>query len=134
VGALSHPDSRGDRIIFLREEDLAAITTEVAAFLPSAPLALAVDGADRPVGFMLVVDGKLEALFIDPAVHGGGVGRLLVENALADNPDLTTDVNEQNHGAIGFYEHMGFRQTGRSDLDDQGRPYPLLHMRFTGAS
>ena len=41
----------------------------------------------------------------------------------------TVDVNEQNHGAVGFYRHIGFEVTGRSDLDDQGRPYPLLHLR-----
>jgi putative acetyltransferase len=39
------------------------------------------------------------------------------------------DVNEQNDGAIGFYGHLGFEVTGRSEFDDQGRPYPLLHLR-----
>ena len=38
-------------------------------------------------------------------------------------------VNEQNPQARGFYEHMGFRVYKRTDLDEQGNPYPLLYMR-----
>jgi putative acetyltransferase len=37
-------------------------------------------------------------------------------------------VNEQNAQAVGFYEHLGFQRTGRSDKDSQGRPYPLIHL------
>ena len=38
----------------------------------------------------------------------------------------TLAVNEQNPQAHGFYEHMGFKRT---ELDEQGQPYPLLYMR-----
>lgn len=38
------------------------------------------------------------------------------------------DVNEQNPQAIGFYEHIGVKVTGRSPLDGQRKPFPLLHM------
>lgn len=37
-------------------------------------------------------------------------------------------MNEQNPQAVGFYLHYGFVQTGRSPLDGEGRPFPLLHM------
>ena len=33
--------------------------------------------------------------------------------------------------AKGFYEHMGFQVYKRTDLDEQGSPYPLLYMRLT---
>ncbi|MNX08525.1 putative N-acetyltransferase YjaB [compost metagenome] len=66
--------------------------------------------------------------FIDPDHRGQGVGRLLVQFALREHPTLTTDVNEQNAQAVGFYEKLGFRQIGRSDVDGQGRPYPLLRL------
>ena len=39
-------------------------------------------------------------------------------------------VNEQNPLAKGFYEHMGFHVYKRSELDEQGNPYPLLYMRL----
>ena len=79
---------------------------------------------------MLLDGSSMEALFIDPAHRGRGIGRALVEHALDLHPALTTDVNEQNGQAIGFYERMGFVPTGRSDHDGQGRPYPLIHLRF----
>lgn len=136
----SRPDD-GDRIVaiwrgavdathdFLSAEDRAAIEAEVQGFLPQAPLTLAVDGDDVPLGFMLVDNGHMEALFIAPEARGQGVGRTLVEAALAETPTLTTDVNEQNEQAVGFYERLGFVSTGRSALDGQGRAYPLVHLR-----
>lgn len=139
----SRPED-GDRVVaiwraavdathdFLSPEDRAAIDLEVQGFLPAAPLMLAVDGRDKALGFMLIDGDHMEALFIDPDYRGAGVGRVFIEYALAVHPTLTTDVNEQNAQAVGFYEHMGFERTGRSDLDGQGRPYPLIHLRFGG--
>ncbi|MFS2114367.1 acetyltransferase [Herbaspirillum frisingense] len=135
----SHRDD-GDRVLdiwrnavlathdFLSPTDYAEIANEVREFLPDAPLLLAVDENDRPLGFMLLNDAHMEALFIDPAHHGKGIGRGLVEYALGLSPFLTTDVNEQNEQASAFYLHLGFIKTGRSELDGQGRPYPLLHL------
>ncbi|MBY4636458.1 acetyltransferase [Sphingopyxis sp. XHP0097] len=114
---------------FLSAADRKAIDAEVADFLPSAPLWLAVDGADRPVGFMLLNGAHMDALFIAPAHRGKGVGRMLVLHALARVPGLSTDVNEQNDQAVGFYRRLGFVPVGRSALDGQGRPYPIIHLR-----
>lgn len=139
----SRPED-GDRVVqiwaaavdathdFLTPEDRAAIGREVAAFLPSAALTLAVDDRDRAIGFMLIDNGHMEALFIDPEHRGAGVGAILIDYALAVHPLLTTDVNAQNAQAVGFYEHMGFERTGWSATDGQGRPYPLIHLRFGG--
>jgi putative acetyltransferase len=115
---------------FLTVGDRAAIETEVRSFLPAAPLWLAVDTDDRPVGFMLLDGSSMEALFIDPAHRGTGVGRALVAHALERHSVLTTEVNEQNGQAVGFYERLGFVPVGRSELDGQGRAYPLIHLRF----
>lgn len=115
---------------FLLPADRIAIDAEVKQLLPEMPMWVAADDSDRPLGFMILSDAHLEALFVDPDVHGRGVGRRLVEHALAQSRPLTTDVNEQNPKAIGFYERLGFVRTGRSSQDGQGRPYPLLHMRL----
>lgn len=117
---------------FLTPADRAAIEVEVRAFLPSAPLLLWVDAEGLPVAFMLVGDGHMDALFVDPAYHGRGIGRACVDHALSGWPCLTVDVNEQNPQARGFYRGMGFVETGRSATDDQGRAYPLIHMRHGG--
>jgi putative acetyltransferase len=114
---------------FLAPNDRRNIEKEVTSFLPTAPLWLAVDDNDCALGFMLLSDGHMEALFIDPANRGTGVGRVLVQHALRLHPSLTTDVNEQNNQAIGFYERLGFQRTGRSEIDGQGRLYPLIHLR-----
>ncbi|KAF1043643.1 MAG: putative N-acetyltransferase YjaB [Herbaspirillum frisingense] len=119
---------------FLTVTDRAAIAEEVQGFLPAAPLWLATDERDHPLGFMLLDDGRMEALFVDPAHHGRGVGRALVEHALSLHPVLITDVNEQNALAARFYQRMGFVATGRSPLDGQGRPYPLIHLRYDPAA
>ncbi len=79
-------------------------------------------------GFSGVLEGKLEMLFVAPEARGGGVGRLLVAHAIGQCGAKLVDVNEQNAQAVGFYLKMGFVVTGRSSLDGQGKPYPLLHM------
>lgn len=77
---------------------------------------------------MFLHESHLEALFVDASARGLGVGKRLISHALALHPDLSVDVNEQNQQAIEFYQHMGFQVTGRSEQDNQGRPYPLLHL------
>lgn len=116
---------------FLSPEDRIAIEKEVVNFLPSAPLWLATDTQGYAVGFMLLDNLHMEALFIDPAYRGQGVDLTLVKHAQRIHAALTTDVNEQNLQAVGFYQHLGFVPTGRSDLDGQGRAYPLVHLRLS---
>ncbi len=115
---------------FLASDDRAAIEEQVKSFLPRTELWLAVDGNDEVLGFMGLSGSHMDSLFIDPAHHGKGVGRRLVDHALEQVPSLTTDVNEQNEQALAFYRHLGFVPTGRSPVDDQGRPYPLLHLKL----
>ena len=119
---------------FLSAKDRKDIEAEVTAFLPSAPLDLAVDETGRAIGFMLLHGNHLEALFVDPDFRGSGIGRGLVEDALKRQPDLSTEVNEQNLQAIGFYERLGFERCGRSAIDGQGRPYPLILLRCANAA
>jgi putative acetyltransferase len=116
---------------FLSATDRREIEAEVISFLPQAPLWLAVDDNDRPIGFLLLDGSHMEALFIDPLQRGLGVGRALVQHAMSIQPNLMTDVNEQNAQAVGFYEHIGFERIGRSAKDNQGRSYPLIHMRMS---
>lgn len=115
---------------FLSRQDRIAIDEMVCGFLPQAPLWLAVDDRDYPLAFMLIDSDHMEALFVDPACRGTRIGAALVRHAFALHPRLTTDVNEQNGQAVSFYEKMGFRRTGRSPLDRQGRPYPLIHLEY----
>lgn len=118
---------------FLSAADRAEIDTLVAEqFLPNVPLWLAVDDADRPQGF-LVMDGEMiDALFVDPAVHGRGIGTALVDHALGLAPNALVDASEQASNAAPFYEARGFVRIGRSETDPHGRPYPVIHFRHPG--
>ena len=100
-------------------------------YLPDAELWVAVDQQDRPLGFMGMSQAHIDTLFIHPEHRGKGIGRMLLDHARQRAGVLTVDVNEQNEQAVGFYRRMGFVETGRSARDDEGRPYPLLHMNLS---
>ena len=111
------PDDVRELETAVRDEYLAAVDVTVAER----------DG--RVVGFVGTVGHRVEMLFVDPDLHGQGLGRALLAHAGRDHPVLELDVNEQNPSALGFYRAQGFEVTGRSATDDQGRPFPLLHLR-----
>lgn len=115
---------------FLTAHDRQEIEKEVVGFFSETPVWVATNQDDQPLGFMFLHEGHLEALFVAGSARGLGVGKRLISHALALHPELSVDVNEQNQQAVGFYQHLGFQVSGRSDLDNQGRPYPLLHLRM----
>ncbi|NIF29139.1 GNAT family N-acetyltransferase [Pantoea sp. Tr-811] len=81
-------------------------------------------------GFAGVANGCVHMLFVAPAWRGHGVGKRLLQHAVAELNAERLDVNEQNPQALGFYLHEGFEVIGRSETDGLGQPYPLLHMRL----
>jgi putative acetyltransferase len=121
---------------FLSEEDIQSLLPLVRDYLTSGEPELWVlcSDAGAVMGFMGMSGSKMEALFLAPEFHGRGGGRLLVRHAQALHGELTTDVNEQNPAARRFYEACGFVVEGRAELDDQGRPFPLLHMRLAASN
>lgn len=113
---------------FLTPDDYAEFCVQVEQlYLPLAELEV-VEADGAVVGFLGMSDSKVDSLFLDPAVHGRGVGRAVMEAVFARHPLVTLDVNEQNAGARAFYERLGFRQIGRSAVDSSGKPYPILHL------
>jgi putative acetyltransferase len=114
---------------FLSPADRAELDDLVAGFLPEAQMWVAEDGG-RLLGFLVLNGSMIEALFVDPTVHGQGVGTALLQHALTLAPDATVDANEQATNALPFYESRGFVRTGRSETDGQGRPYPLVHLKY----
>lgn len=117
---------------FLTEDDIALFRPLVReGYLPAAPwLRVARDEAGDLLGFVGVEHGKIEMLFVDPTCHGRGVGRALLELAVAECDARLVDVNEQNPGAVAFYRRMGFVVESRSPVDGLGKPFPLLHLRL----
>ncbi len=116
---------------FLTPQDIDRIATYVPESLEEVEsLAVAMDDTGKPLGFAGVDVDTLEMLFVDPAVRDQGVGRALLNYAVSELDARRLDVNEQNPKARGFYEHCGWRVVGRSDSDDRGEPFPVLHMEL----
>lgn len=116
---------------FLAEAHRDEIEAHLQAdYFPAVTLTVAeLDG--QPGGFSGVLDGNLEMLFVDAAQRGSGIGTALLDNAIAEHGVTKVDVNEQNDSAVGFYMHRGFEVDGRSETDEAGRPYPLLHLKLS---
>lgn len=115
---------------FLSASEIEQIKCYVPQALAEVPhLLVVVDEVGRPLGFMGIADTSLEMLFLAPEARGQGIGRRLLQYGIAHHGVNTLTVNEQNPQARGFYEHMGFVVERRSELDEQGNPYPLLYMR-----
>ena len=67
-------------------------------------------------------------LFVKPNFIGQGIGKPLIKTATENYNTKKVDINEQNPVAKGFYEYMGFIVENRSECDDYGNPFPILHM------
>ena len=92
-------------------------------------LVIAENKNGNPVGFMGVDDKRLEMLFVLDKYRGQGIGKQLLQYGIENYSINELTVNEQNPHAKGFYEHMGFEVYKRTELDEQGNPYPLLYMK-----
>ena len=116
--------------LFLSAPEIAAIRTYVPQALCGVEhLIVAQDESGTPVGFMGVQENRLEMLFLDPEARGQGLGARLLCLGMEQYGVSELTVNEQNPAAAGFYRHMGFAVYRRSELDEQGGPYPILYMR-----
>lgn len=115
---------------FLQASDIEALKPQlVDHYFPAVDLWVA-ESNGHALGFIGLNDHHVEMLFVDPDHHGKGIGRTLLDYVRGFSTSLSVDVNEQNPQAVGFYLHYGFVQTGRSPLDGEGRPFPLLHMKL----
>lgn len=118
---------------FLTEEDIQFFLPKLRdQYIPALEVYVAEDDNGQLLGFSGLDGANLEMLFIDPAHHGIGIGKQLVDHAVALKGPLKVDVNEQNPGALAFYLKCGFTQVGRSEFDGTGKPFPLLHLMQFG--
>ncbi len=121
--------------LFLSDEEIKKIKEYVPEALRSvAHLITAGKTEDCPVAFMGIEEERLEMLFISSAERSAGLGGKLIEYAIKNYGIKEVTVNEQNPQAVGFYRHMCFETYKRTELDEEGNPYPLLYMRLSKQS
>lgn len=116
---------------FLSERDIDKLRPYVREAMLLIDDLMVVVESDRPVAFVGIAARKIEMLFVASSHFGRGIGRLLVESAIERYSVEEVDVNEQNPAAMGFYRRFGFEVYDRTELDDQGNPFPILKMRLS---
>lgn len=112
---------------FLKEEDYKYYETNIPNYFEFVSL-FGYEEEGELVGFIGVAKNNLEMLFIHNNFRSKGIGKQLLKYAVNMLNIEKVDVNEQNTQAVDFYKHMGFKVINRSELDDQGKEYPILHM------
>lgn len=116
--------------LFLSENEIKHIKAYVPQALKEVPVLIMIQNElEIPVGFMGIQEQHLEMLFISDKERGKGFGKALLQYGIEHYSITDLAVNEQNPLAKGFYEHMGFSVYKRTELDEQGNPYPLLYMK-----
>jgi len=113
---------------FLQIEDFKTIKKELPTYFPHLDVQIWLD-QEKNVGFSGVDGNKLEMLFLDPQYIGKGYGKQIVMTLIEEKGIQFVDVNEQNKSAKAFYQAMGFEEYERSEVDDAGRAYPILHLK-----
>ena len=114
---------------FLKQEDFLFYKENLPTYFQYVAL-YGFEQDSRLAGFIGVVESNIEMLFVHNDYRGKGVGKKLVTYAIEKLQANKVDVNEQNIQAVGFYQHMGFSLVTRSELDAEGKAYPILHMRL----
>lgn len=116
--------------LFLSKDEIENIEPYVFQALNNIKhLIIETDDNGDSIAFMGIEDNKLEMLFIAPDFREKGLGKKLLLYGIENYQVNELDVNVQNPQAKGFYEYMGFKVYKRDELDAQGNPYPILHMR-----
>lgn len=115
---------------FLTEDDIQKLIPFVKRGLSGVETLVVAYDNHRPVAFMGIDTNKIEMLFVSPDCIGKGIGKELVKLGIAQYEVRYVDVNEQNPQAAGFYRHIGFEVFERTELDEQGNPFPILKMKI----
>ena len=115
--------------LFLSEKEIEKIKRYVPQAIGEVPFLVVAEQEGMPVAFAGIKGQKLEMLFVSAENRGKGIGKRLLQYAVDNHGVSEVVVNEQNAQAAGFYLHAGFVVCKRSDVDEQGNPYPILYMK-----
>lgn len=117
--------------LFLSNEEIENIKKYVPeAIRGVSHLVIIENESHQPIAFMGIENKKLEMLFVKNSERGKGFGKQLLNYGIENYHINELAVNEQNPNAKDFYEYMGFKTYKRTELDEQGNPYPILYMRL----
>lgn len=95
-----------------------------AAMMVAEMAVTVAEAGGRPVGFLARREHFVHALYLEAAARGQGIGRLLVQAAMAVRDELTLWCFQVNRPALRFYAGLGFTEAERGDGsgNDEGLP------------
>ncbi len=100
ANALAHP--------FLSKDFVAEVNQAMRdVYLPNAETYVLEKGGNV-AGFIALIGNEIGGLFLDPALHGQGHGRALVDHAVSLKGPLSVEVFRDNKIGRPFYERYGF--------------------------
>lgn len=105
------------------EEDVLAERSAAffaARFETAWPRMMVALSDETPIGFLLMTDGHIDMLFLDPDSSGQGAGAKLLREAETLGA-RTLECFRDNHGARRFYERHGWRVAKTYDRDFAGK-------------
>ena len=80
-------------------------------------------------GFILVEDGEIKKLFVEPVLQGRGIGAQLLQYAVAELQADNLWALEKNTRAIAFYGRHGFVPTGERMPEEDTEEYLIRLVR-----
>lgn len=117
--------------LFLSTKEIKSIKEYVPQALKEIEHLIIMENENHtPVAFIGIEGTKLEMLFIKNSERRKGLGKQLLNYGIENYDVNELTVNEQNSNAKGFYEHMGFKTYKKTEVDEQGNPYPILYMKL----
>lgn len=117
--------------LFLSSSEIKSIKKYVSqALLEVDHLLIIKNKKQKIIAFASVENQRLEMLFIKNSERGKGYGKQLLNHVIKKYQINELTVNEQNSQAVAFYKHMGFNTYRKTEIDEQGNPYPLLYMKL----
>ncbi|PSL19582.1 GNAT family N-acetyltransferase [Shimia abyssi] len=100
ANALAHPFLARDFVAFVKD----AMRN---MYLPNAETWVLEENGS-PIGFIAMIGNEIGGLFLDPAHHGQGHGRAMVDYVVELKGPLRVEVFEDNKVGRPFYERYGF--------------------------
>lgn len=114
---------------FLSKKDFDHIKRQLPDYFDNVRLFVFIDDQEGNIrGFIGISEDKIEMLFIDNESRGKGIGKILIKYVVDELNIRKVDVNEQNTQALQFYEYLGFKAYDRSELDSEGKNYPIIYL------
>jgi putative acetyltransferase len=114
---------------FMTDDFIAQERKNVAEiYMPNTDTWVAeIDGEVQ--GFIALMGNEVGAIFLQPACHGKGIGKVLMDKAQEIHGDLEVEVFQANSLGRSFYSKYGFEQLEEKLHEPTGQK--VLRLKFT---